>query len=165
MTRRLAPGGRSADRPDRVSVDAVRRFGESRLVRTAFLAIACAALLAAPARADIFAVAPVVATSQNGIDVGWLDLSTGGSLTLPAGVNTAAIENHPSISSDGKVLAFERVDLAAGTDRILRTDLATGQTRDLIDTFTALQIHPTSPAVWPDGGAVSTGSQGFGIYS
>jgi hypothetical protein len=134
-------------------------------VRTAFLAIAIALLAAVPARADIFAVAPVVTSAANGIDVGWLDLSTGGSLTLPAGVNTPAIESHPSISADGKQLAFERVDLAAGTDRILKTDLATGQTKDLIDAFEALQWHPTSPAVWPDGGDVSTGSAGLGIFS
>jgi WD40-like Beta Propeller Repeat len=134
-------------------------------VRTAFLVIALALLVAAPARADIFAVAPVVTSGTNGIDVGWLDLSTGASLTLPAGVNTPAIENHPSISTDGKHLAFERVDLAAGTDRILRTDLTTGQTSDLIDAFTALTVHPTSPAISPAGGAVSTGSTGYGIFS
>jgi len=134
-------------------------------VRSAFLGIALFVFLAAPARADIFAVAPVVTSGQNGIDVGLLDLSTGGSLTLPAGVNTPAIENHPSISADGKQLAFERVDLAGGTDRILETDLSTGQTRDLVDAFEALQIHPTAPAIWPEGDLVSTGSQGLGIFS
>jgi hypothetical protein len=134
-------------------------------VRSAFLAIALALLVAVPARADIFAVAPVVAPGHSDIDVGLLDLSTGASLPLPAGVNTPAAENHPSISTDGRQLAFERVDLAAGTDRILRTDLTTGQTKDLIDAFEALQWHPTSPAISPDGGAVSTGSQGVGIFS
>jgi hypothetical protein len=133
-------------------------------VRTAFLAIAFAVLSAGPARADIFAVAPIVATSQNGIDVGLLNLSTGASLTLPASVNTPAIENHPSISPDGKRLAFERVDVAAGTDRILLTDLFTGETRDMIDAFTALQEHPTAPAISSDGGSVSTGSDGLGIF-
>jgi hypothetical protein len=134
-------------------------------VRTAFLAIALALLVAVPARADIFAVAPVFTSQANGIDVGLLDLSTGGSLALPASVNTPAVDTHPSISTDGKQLAFERVDPAAGTDRILETDLSTGQTKDLIDAFEALQWHPTSPAIWPDGGAVSTGSAGIGIFS
>jgi hypothetical protein len=165
MRRILDRARTSADRPHRVSVDAPRAFGESHAVRSAFLGIALTLLVAVPARADIFAVAPVVASAQNGIDVGLLDLSTGGSLTLPAGVNTPAIENHPSISADGKQLAFERVDPAAGTDRILLTDLATGQTRDVIDAFEALQLHPTSPAIWPEGDAVSTGSQGFGIFT
>jgi len=134
-------------------------------VRSAFPAIALAFLVAVPARADIFAVAPVVRSGANGIDVGLLDLSSGGSLALPAGVNTPAIENHPSISTDGLHLAFERVDVAAGTDRILTTDLSTGQTRDVIDAFTALTVHPTSPAIWPDGSAVSTGSAGSGIFT
>jgi hypothetical protein len=134
-------------------------------VRSAFLAIALTLIVAVPARADIFAVAPVVAPGQSSIDVGWLDLSTGASLTLPVGVNTPAIENHPSISADGKHLAFERVDVAAGTDRILTTDLTTGETSDLIDAFTALTVHPTSPAIWPDGSAVSTGSTGYGIFT
>ena len=139
-------------------------FGESRAVRTAFLTVVLVLLCGGTARADIFAVAPIVAPGHSDIDVGLLDLSTGGSLALPADVNTPAIENHPSISADGTQLAFERVDLAAGTDRILLTDLATGQTRDVIDAFEALQWHPTSPAVHPDGGDVSTGSDGTGIF-
>ncbi len=134
-------------------------------MRTAFLTVALAILVAAPARADIFAVAPIVAPGHSDIDVGLLDLSTGGSLALPAAVNTPAIETHPSISPDGKHLAFERVDSAAGTDRILKTDLSTGVTSDLFDAFTAQSVHPTSPAMWPDGGAVSTGSTGFGIFA
>lgn len=134
-------------------------------MRTAFLTVILVLLGAGTARADIFAVAPIVAPGHSDIDVGLLDLSTGGSLTLPAGVNTPAIESHPSISTDGRTLAFERVDVAAGTDRILKTDLTTGQTSDLIDAFTALNVHPTSPAIWPDGHAVSTGSTGYGIFS
>ena len=120
--------------------------------------------MAVPARADIFAVAPVVTSSANGIDVGWLDLSTGGSLTLPSGVNTPAIENHPSVTPDGTHLAFERVDNAAGTDRILITDLTTGQTRDLVDAFSSLNFHLTSPAIFPAGDAVKTGSVGTGLW-
>jgi hypothetical protein len=131
-------------------------------VRSVFLAIALTLLVAAPARADIFAVAPVA--GHSGIDVGLLDLSTGAALTLPAGVNTPVIENHPSISTDGTKLAFERVDLAGGTDRILKTDLTTGQTTDLIDAFEALNYHPTSPAISADGQLVATGSTGLGIF-
>ena len=133
-------------------------------MRSAFLAIALALLMAAPARADIFGVAPIVAPGHHDIDVGLIDLSTGASVALPAGVNTPAIENHPSISTDGTRLAFERVDLAAGTDRILKTDLTTGQTTDVIDAFTALTYHPTSPAMSTDGQFVSTGSTGLGIF-
>jgi hypothetical protein len=135
-------------------------------VRSAVLAFALALLLAAaPARADIFAVAPVFRSAANSIDVGLLDLSTGASLTLPAGVNTPAFENHPSITPDGKFLAFERVDQAAGTDRILITDLTTGQTRDLVDTFSSLTYHLTSPAIYPDGEDVALGSNGTGLWT
>jgi hypothetical protein len=148
----------------RAPIDAAPRFGEARTVRSAFLAIALALLVAAPARADIFGVAPIVAPGHHDIDVGLINLSTGASLTLPASVNTPAIENHPSISSDGTQLAFERVDVAGGTDRILKTDLATGQTRDIIDAFEALNYHPTSPAISADGALVATGSQGLGIF-
>jgi predicted phosphoribosyltransferase len=45
-------------------------------VRTAFLGIALAAVVAAPARADVFAVAPVVAPGHSDIDVGLIDAST-----------------------------------------------------------------------------------------
>ena len=134
-------------------------------MRSAFVAIVLVLLVAVPARADLLAVAPVVTSGANGIDVGLLDLSTGRSLTLPAGVNTPVIENHPSISPDGMHLAFERVDVSAGTDRILITDLSTGQTRDVIDAFSALTFHPGSPAIWPDGSAVSAGSTGYGIFT
>src|SRR5690242_8477706 len=108
------------------------------------MSIAAALLLAAPAQADIFAVAPIVAPGHSDIDVGLFDLSTGGSLPLPAGVNTtAANESHPSISTDGKRLAFERRDHAAGTDRLIVADLTTGQTMDLFDAFETATLHPT----------------------
>jgi WD40-like Beta Propeller Repeat len=134
-------------------------------VRTAFLAIAAALIVAAPARADIFAVAPIVAPGHSDIDIGLIDVSTGGSLSLPAGVNTtAANENHPSISSDGKRLAFERRDRAAGTDRLIVADLPTGQTMDLFNAFDTATLHPTSPAINVDGDWVTTGSQGSGLH-
>jgi hypothetical protein len=91
-------------------------------VRTAFLAIALALVLVGPARADIFAVAPVVASGHSDIDVGLIDVSTDTRLALPAGVNTAADEDHPSISADGRRLAFERRDHAAGTTRLIAAD-------------------------------------------
>jgi hypothetical protein len=134
-------------------------------VRTAFLAIAAALVVAAPARADIFAVAPIVAPGHSDIDVGLIDASTGQSLSLPAGVNTtAANENHPSISADGKRLAFERRDRAAGTDRLIVADLVTGQTMDLFNAFDTATLHPTSPAINLDGDWVTTGSVGTGLH-
>jgi hypothetical protein len=134
-------------------------------VRSAFLAIALAVLLAAPARADIFAVAPIVAPGHNDIDIGLLDLSTEASLPLPAGVNTSpAFEDHPTISTDGRRLAFERRDHAAGTDRLIAADLTTGQTMDLFNVFESQTLVPTSPAITPDGDWVNTGSEGDGLH-
>jgi Tol biopolymer transport system component len=52
-------------------------------------------------------------------------------------VNTPADEDHPSISADGRRLAFERRAPAAGTDRIIAADLSTGQTLDLFDAIEA----------------------------
>ena len=117
-------------------------------MRTAFLGIAAAVLLAAPAEADIFAVAPVVKSGHSDIDVGLFNLSTGASLALPAGIDmTAANESHPSISTDGKRLAFERRDRAAGTDRLIASDLTTGQTMDLFNAFETATLHrPRRPS-------------------
>jgi hypothetical protein len=136
-------------------------------VRTRFLCIGLAAALvaAAPASADIFAVAPVVAPGHSDIDVGLIDLSTGQRLSLPAGVNTtAANETHPSISSDGTRLAFERRDQAAGTDRLIVADLSTGQTMDLFNAFETATLRPTSPAINLDGDWVTVGSEGSGLH-
>jgi hypothetical protein len=119
---------------------------------------------AAPASADIFGVAPVVAPGHSDIDVGLFDLSTGTSLGLPPGVNTPAFETHPTISTDGKRIAFERRDRAAGTDRLIAADLVTGQMMDLFNAFETQTLHPTSPSISLDGGWVTTGSEGTGIH-
>ncbi|MGZ4226926.1 MAG: hypothetical protein ACXVFQ_16335 [Solirubrobacteraceae bacterium] len=128
------------------------------------LALGVALWIAAPARADIFAVAPVVAPGHSDIDIGLLDLSTGTSLALPAGVNTTANENHPTISTDGRRLAFERRDHAAGTDRLIVADLGTGQMMDLFNAFDTATLQPTSPAINKDGDWVTTGSHGTGLH-
>ena len=133
-------------------------------MRTVVLGIALAVLVAAPAGADVFAVAPVVAPGHADIDVGLIDVSTGVQLTLPASVNTPADEDHPSISADGRRLAFERRSAAAGTDRIIAADVSTGQTLDLFDAIQAATDHPTSPVISADGTFVTTGSQGHGLF-
>jgi hypothetical protein len=132
-------------------------------VRAAFLCIALAApvLAATPARADIFAVAPVAAPGRTDVDVGLFNVSTGAQLALPAGVNTPAEENHPSISGDGRRLAFERRD---GADRIIVADLTTAQMGDVYDAFDAATKQPTSPAISGDGKTVVTGSRSQGVF-
>jgi WD40-like Beta Propeller Repeat len=112
------------------------------------------------ATADVFAVAQTASSSpsRTDLDVGLVDVNTGVFQSLPAGVNTTtASEFHPSITSDGRFLVFERVDHAAGTDRIIMADLTTGQTADLFTAFETGLMHPTSPYISRDGGIVLTG--------
>src|SRR4051794_33856605 len=139
----VAPWLDDLERPDRATFDAARPFGESRAVRTAFLAITLAALFAAPARADVYAIAQVVVPGRSDTDIGLIDASTGTRLALPAGINTTADERHPSISQDGRRLAFERRDSAAGTVRIIAADVVSAQTLDLFDAFSAVRNRPT----------------------
>jgi hypothetical protein len=134
-------------------------------VRTAFLGVALALLVVAPARADVFAVAPMVAAGHSDLDVGLIDVSTDTRVPLPASVNSAADEDHPSVSADGQRLAFERRDHAAGTTRLIAADTATGQTMDLFDAFGAATMRPSSPAISTDGGFVTTGSEGNGLFT
>jgi hypothetical protein len=92
-------------------------------------------------------------------DIALLNATTGVRFSLPTAVNTStADEFHPSITPDGKWLAFERVDPSAGTTRILATNLTTGQTADLFNTFDVGTLQPTTPFVEPDGSAVLTGA-------
>jgi hypothetical protein len=79
----------------------------------AILTTVAAALLApAAAHADVL-VAYDHAVAGHGFDVAVADLQQDGSpVTLPAGVNTAANELHPSLSGDGRFLAFQRDTLA-----------------------------------------------------
>jgi hypothetical protein len=124
-------------------------------------ALAVALVGFAPAaKADVFAVAQTASTSpaRTDLDIGLADVNTGVFQSLPAGVNTTtASEFHPSITADGRYLVFERVDHAAGTDRIIMADLTTGQTSDLFNAFEVATMHPTSPAIARDGGIVLTG--------
>jgi WD40-like Beta Propeller Repeat len=76
-------------------------------------AVAAAVLAPAAARADVL-VAYDHAVAGHGFDVAVVDLQQDGSpVTLPASVNTTANELHPSLSGDGRFLAFQRDTLAA----------------------------------------------------
>jgi hypothetical protein len=132
-----------------------------RLTTAAVAALLVGGVSASVARADVFAVTDNVTTS-GGTDLAWLNTSTGNALTLPAGINTADNESHPSISSDGKKLVFERRNPNTGSDRIIMADLSTGATADLFTGFEVGMIHPTSPSITPDGKGVLTGGTGNG---
>ena len=131
-------------------VNGIRRF---RIVALASAA-ALATLASAAARADIFAATCVRGpTSQ---DIAIFNASLGTSVALPGVVNTAdGIERHPSISSDGRRLAFAR--LSGSSQRLIVADLSTGQTADLFTGFEIAQSPIFGSAITPDGTAVATG--------
>jgi hypothetical protein len=132
------------------------------LTTAAVAAVLVGGLSASVARADIFAVTDNVISTSEGTDIALIDTSTGNALTLPAGINTADNESHPSISSDGKKLVFERRNPSTGSDRIIMADFATGAIADLFTGFEVGMIHPTSPSITPDGKGVLTGGPGNG---
>jgi hypothetical protein len=121
-------------------------------------ALALCAAAAPPASADIFAVTETAPPApRTDVDVAQIDASTGNFTQLPAGINTAANEFHPSVAPDGSRMVFERVDPSAGTHRIILADLRTGQTADLFNAFEVGTDHPTSPAIDQAGATVFTG--------
>ncbi|HEY2636652.1 MAG TPA: hypothetical protein VGI54_04630, partial [Solirubrobacteraceae bacterium] len=87
------------------------RFRLALTAAATFAALACA-----PAHADTFAATEVHAPgSRSDFDIEVVNATTGAKVALPAGVDTTADELHPSISTNGKRLAFERKDSTAGT--------------------------------------------------
>jgi hypothetical protein len=76
---------------------------------------------------------------------------------VPAGLNTAEDEMHPSVV--GNQLAFERVNPAGDTTRILEMDLTTGREADLFNAFEASQLVPSTPSLTSDGATVITGTR------
>jgi hypothetical protein len=129
--------------------------------RTSWLALAgLVAALAAPAgaRADIFAAVQVAPPApRTDFDIAVLNATTGARVALPAGTNTAANETHPTITVDGRRLAFQRSDPAAGTVRIITVDLTTSQSADLFNGFEVAQRAPSDPAIMPTSSIVYTG--------
>ncbi len=131
----------------------------NRIKRFRIVALASAAALAtlaAPvARADIFAATCVQGpTSQ---DIAIFNASLGTSVALPAAVNAAdGNERHPSISSDGRRLVFQRLG-STGAQRLIAVDLSTGQSADLFTAFELAQDPIFRSAITPDGTKVATG--------
>jgi len=129
-----------------------------RLRLTLGLGAAGLLALAPAARADVFAVATVKAPApRTDLDIALINANLGSRSALPASVNTTADEIHPSITSDGKRLVFQRRDLAAGTVRIVVVDLGTGQAADLFTGFEVATRAPDGAAITPNGQTVATG--------
>ena len=126
--------------------------------RSAMLAAGALAVTAPGAGADIIAFTSATSQSPStNLDIVKIDTSTGTYLKLPAGLNTPDSENHPSVSADGTRLVFERHSFTANTDRIVLTNLTTGQSTDVFTGFEAASATPISPSITPDAKTVLTG--------
>jgi hypothetical protein len=133
------------------------------------LALALAALTVAVfpavAYADIIAVTqqrvPTMSsagepTGGTNLDLAAIDVSTGQRTALAA-LDTTADEFHPSMSSDGRLVVFERVDPVTLAVRIIMLDRTTGQQADLFSAADAALFRPNSPSISPDGSRVVVG--------
>jgi WD40-like Beta Propeller Repeat len=75
--------------------------------------VALALVAVAPARASGAALIAAYDRYEvgQGFQIGMVNVSTGAAISLPAGVNTAADEIHPTLSKDGRFLWFSRLQL------------------------------------------------------
>jgi WD40-like Beta Propeller Repeat len=123
--------------------------------------VAVVALAAPVAHAGIVAAVnvpvPNGAACPQQTDIALIDPATGAKSSLPPGVNTPADELHPSITPDGRRMAFETFDPTGGTTRIRVVDLTTGDQADLFNAFEVGVTQPTTPAIASDGSSVITG--------
>jgi WD40-like Beta Propeller Repeat len=113
------------------------------------------AVLPAAASADLFAITEVRGTNGD-TDLARFDVGTGARQTLPASINTRGDELHPSLSPDGKRLAYESFTPGANTNRIVALDLGSGASADMINAFDTLSVKPNDPD-WSDNSHVTIG--------
>jgi hypothetical protein len=142
----------------------MRNCGHRR--RLATLAVGAALVLAGALPASAPAAGLIAAYDRyetgKGFEIGLANASTGTKLTVPPGVNTAADELHPALSSDGRYMLFERMqllpklngDIVPPTERTLFmldrqtgviTTLETGNGAPAGPTFA---VRPTRTVVW-----------------
>ena len=87
--------------------------------------LGCALLvvaLAAPAARGELVAAYEHAGAGGDLDIAVVVALTGEPITLPAGVNTAADEFHPSLSGDGRYLVFEPEGTPPRIARLVETE-------------------------------------------
>ncbi|RIL07818.1 MAG: hypothetical protein DCC71_01690 [Proteobacteria bacterium] len=125
--------------------------------RLGVLSMLALSLAAADARADIFAAVNVAAPPpRTDLDVAIVNASTGSRVSLPSAVNTTAFEIHPSISSDGRRLLFQRFGGSDGI-RLLLVDTSTGDRADLFTTNEIAASPIFNSTIEGDGTTVATG--------
>ena len=117
---------------------------------------AAIALASASARADIFAA---TCAPQGGGDIAIVHATLGTRVALPANVNTD-IESHPSITSDGQRLVFERrVGFTNARFELRVVDFATGRSTTIF-TRSASEFNENpffGSSIRPQGSFVITG--------
>jgi hypothetical protein len=126
----------------------------TRARTVAVIAAAVWALAATAAHADLIAAVDVRGPGGD-LDPALVNAATGARSSIPDSLATSADELHPSLDSTGQRMVFERVDLDAGTRRIVLADVATGREADLFTVFDPLQL---TPALSDDGKTVTTGN-------
>ena len=109
--------------------------------RVAFVAALLVMTMAPAARASgatsLVAAYDRYVGGAKGFDIGLVDLGTGQAIALPASVNTADDELHPTLSPDGRFLLFMRTQvrplingnvIPPGNRKVVMVDRNTGQT-------------------------------------
>jgi hypothetical protein len=132
----------------------------SRLV---ILLAAIGLVFPATVHADLLAAYERVTTGAQ-LDIALVNASTAAAVALPAGVNTAAREFHPSLSPDARRLTFVRQTFELrGSDQILQAvnrihvvDLRTGDSLTP-SAFLAGDDRTTTPSFATDGATILTG--------
>ena len=116
------------------------------------LALLVSVLVASSARADIFAAICSPVPAQ---DIRILNATLGTPVALPSNVNTTASEEHPSISRDGRLLVFRRVNYGTPIPRqTVVVDLVTEASATL---FTSSEDVVYGSTIRPQGSFVVTG--------
>jgi hypothetical protein len=130
------------------------------------LGLVAAMAFAVPvASADVIAVLEHQAPGRQDSDIIRVNAGTGA--VTPAAFNTTAGDVHPSVSSDGNRIAFERWDPASGEAQFLVNNLRTGQTFPVSGSCCGVLApgNPTDEAsISPDGQTLVSGA-GFEILS
>ncbi len=120
----------------------MRRAGR----RTVTAAAIAAGAFAPPAEGAVVAAYEKYVTGS-GFQIGLVNVSTGAQITLPPGVNTSADELHPTLSADGRQLAFMRTTLQPK----LNGDIVPPAARSVfvVDRETGTTIHERQGASGP----------------